>query len=254
MGKRKITCRNTSCKFYQNKDECSEFVSLDEDGKCETFEKGFSYYFHIVWDALSRKNYIDALELNSDLRIGMFYVMECYGVNFSIQEFGTCRMFLLCDDDNKGLKYKDFVSRKINEEKLDLHYQNFINGIMPKGSNTEQSDVKKSETKPFGWLSPSGTFCESDFGTHEESAKKICKEKRFQRDEWVIDEKRNPMKMVLYRDFLIYEKGYALIHNPTGEKGYIVSHQKPLTKKQKNFLYSYFTDMGDRFKAEQFMK
>jgi len=28
---------------------------------------------------------------------------------------------------------------------------------------------------------------------------------------------------------------------------------KNLTKKQKEFLYGYFMDMGDRFKAEQFV-
>lgn len=29
---------------------------------------------------------------------------------------------------------------------------------------------------------------------------------------------------------------------------------KELTKKQREFLYDYFMDMGDRFKAEQFLE
>lgn len=48
--------------------------------------------------------------------------------------------------------------------------------------------------------------------------------------------------------------GYCLIHNPTGCGGYIVTNMKSLTKRQKEFLYGYFMDMGDRFKAEQFIK
>ena len=55
-------------------------------------------------------------------------------------------------------------------------------------------------------------------------------------------------------DFLSSEKGYCLIHNPFGDGGYIVTNTKPLTKKQREFLYAYFMDKGDRFKAEQFLE
>ena len=56
-------------------DECDTEVSLNFDGKCESYEKGFIYYFRIVWDALSDKNYIDLVEirLNPDLKIGLYY-------------------------------------------------------------------------------------------------------------------------------------------------------------------------------------
>ena len=47
--------------------------------------------------------------------------------------------------------------------------------------------------------------------------------------------------------------GRGLIHNPSGYTGYIVTNMKNLTKQQKEFLYGYFMDMGDRFKAEQFV-
>ena len=49
-------------------------------------------------------------------------------------------------------------------------------------------------------------------------------------------------------------KGYCLIHNPKGDGGYVVSYRMPLTEKQKSFLFKYFMDMGDRFKAEQFVE
>ena len=58
----------------------------------------------------------------------------------------------------------------------------------------------------------------------------------------------------LCRDFLILVKGYALIHNPTGDGGYIVSnnHNK-YTKAQRETLYDYFMYRGDKFMAKQFI-
>ena len=60
--------------------------------------------------------------------------------------------------------------------------------------------------------------------------------------------------MRLYRDFLTEVKGYCLIHNPSGTGGYIVTNIKELTKKQREFLYDYFMDMGDRLEAEPFWR
>lgn len=106
----------------------------------------------------------------------------------------------------------------------------------------------------FGWLSPTGVFTESPFGTHEESAEQICEEKGFTEEYWNwVKENRGNEINHLMRDFLSEVKGYCLIHNPSGYTGYIVTNMKNLTKQQKEFLYGYFMDMGDRFKAEQFV-
>ena len=69
MGKRKITCNNSSCKHHTN-GGCDTCITLDGSGKCKSFEKGFAYYFHIVWDALDNKNFIDMVEIrmNPDLK------------------------------------------------------------------------------------------------------------------------------------------------------------------------------------------
>lgn len=171
MGKRKITCNNSSCKHHTN-GGCDTCITLDGSGKCKSFEKGFAYYFHIVWDALDNKNFIDMVEIrmNPDLKTGLFYVMECYDLGFSEMEWGTCRMVMLKDGkEGKPLKYEEIIEREMNMENL--------------------SEVK----------------------------------------------------------------GYCLIHNPSGYTGYIVTNMKNLTKQQKEFLYGYFMDMGDRFKAEQFV-
>lgn len=133
MGKRKITCNNNSCKHHTN-GGCDTCITLDGSGKCKSFEKGFAYYFHIVWDALDNKNFIDMVEIrmNPDLKTGLFYVMECYDLGFSEMEWGTCRMVMLKDGkEGKPLKYEEIIEREMNMEKFSKHLENFNNGIMP---------------------------------------------------------------------------------------------------------------------------
>lgn len=257
MGKRKITCNNNSCKHYISGGGCDTCITITASGECGAFEKGFQYYFHIVWDALENKNYIDMVEMqqNPDLRIGMYYVMDCYGLGFSEMEWGTCRMFVLKNGEKgEPLKYKDIIEKGIDKEKFRKHLDDFRNGIMP-NQKQEAAGQQEAESKEFGWLSPTGEFTESPFGCHEESAEEICEKKGFGEEYWKWRKERKDGEncLRLKRDFLSMVKGYCLIHNPSGYGGYIVTNMKNLTKKQKDFLYGYFMDMGDRFKAEQFV-
>ncbi|MBS6194232.1 MAG: hypothetical protein KH828_01445 [Clostridiales bacterium] len=259
MGKRKITCNNTSCKHNGNGGMCDTSIEITPSGKCGSFEKGFVYYFHIVWDALENKNFIDAVELqrNPDLRIGLYYVMRCYGLGFSEMEWGTCRMIMLKEGEKgEALKYEQIVARGLNSEEFDKCFRDFQNGIIPnQKEEQEETGQQDIEPKEFGWLSPTGEFTESPFGTHEESAERICEKKGFTEEYWQwVEETGNNEIEHLMRDFLSSEKGYCLIHNPSGYGGYIVTNMKNLTRKQKEFLYGYFMDIGDRFKAEQFIE
>lgn len=250
---RKVYCKNTSCKHHCENNSCDTIIKIGETGKCLSFEKGFTYYFHIVWEALSNKNYIDMAEIerHPDLRIGLYYIMECYDLGFSEVEWGFCRMVMLKDKENgKGLKYEEIIAKNLNNNKFMEHYENFNAGIMPEIKNDEET---KTELKEFGWLSPMGEFTESPFGQHEESAEIICKKHGFVDEYWEWVENTDDEIHYLMRDFLAEVKGYCLIHNPSGYNGYIVTHTRNLTKKQKEFLYAYFIDMGDKFKAEQFL-
>lgn len=246
---RKVYCENTSCKHYRGKDVCDTTVKIGSNGKCKSFEKGFVYYFHRVWDELGNSNYIDFVKINKDddLRIGIFMVCKVYGISFSEMEWGLCRI-LMFKESPKGepLHYDDIVSREMNHEEFDKLYRDFQNGILP--GLTQEKPKKVSQ--PFGWLAPDGRFTEGDFGEHEKSAYEIIKERGMISEyrEW----RTNRLKLA--RDFLAEIKGYCLIHNPAGSGEYIVSSVKPLTKKQKEFLYGYFTDIGDRFKAEQYIE
>lgn len=256
MGKRKITCRNTSCKHHIDENGCDTEISLDARGKCESFEKGFVYYFQLIWSALENKNFIDMIEIqqNPDIRIGLYYVMSIYGLGYAEAEYGTCRYIMLKDGpEGKGLHYEQIIKRKMNTEVLHKLLNDFNNGILPHAK--KQTPAPVTTAREYGWLSPMGDFLESPFGHHEESAQDICEKKGFLEEyrEWE-ETARSGADTHCCRDFLQEVKGYCLVHSPTGDGGYVVTNTKNLTKQQKDFLYGYFTDMGDRFKAEQFLE
>lgn len=253
---RKITCDNKGCKHNNMKKGCLVNIKINKRGKCQSFEKGFIYYIRLVWDALGNKNFIDVIEMTADLRIGLYYVMQIYDLGFSEMEWGSCRLIMLKDGETgAALKYEDIIKRDTNEAKFYELYTDFYNGIIP-GQSKQQKKSPEAEEKAdldYGWVSPGGDFTESPFGSHEESAEEISRKRGWEEDysNWRHDQRAETLS--LYRDFLIYEKGYCLIHNPTGAGGYIVTNVRPLTKKQREFLYGYFIDKGDRFKAEQYL-
>ena len=222
---------------------------------CRSFEKGFSYYFHLLWGALKRCNFIDQMDLNGipDLRIGLYYVADCWHLDLVQTEIGTWRIFCLQDKESGArLKTDDILAREPDTERVLYHYNNFKAGILPE---LKPESEKEPEIKEFGWLSPTGVFTESPFCTHEEAAEKIIRKNGFSSDyrAWKKARRREGL-CLLARDFLADEKGYALIHNPSGYHGYLVMNTKPLTKAQREFLYGYFSDMGDRLKAESFLE
>lgn len=113
-----------------------------------------------------------------------------------------------------------------------------------------------TEKQNYGWLSPIGEFIPSPWNKHEEYAEKICEENRWDQEFWEwFDEEHSVVCITsrLMRDFLVHKKGYCLIHDPTGV-GYIVTHQKPLTKKQREFLYDYFVAAGDKIRAREYLE
>lgn len=129
----------------------------------------------------------------------------------------------------------------------------------------EESEEKLSETQEdeenvdirepeYGWLSPSGEFKESPWGTHEGSAQEIVEKNGWNKEfrSWDVRDKDNPR---LARDFLVQVKGYVLIDNPIPLVGRPkATYESRLTKKQKDFLYGYFIDAGDDMMANYIMK
>lgn len=245
-----MKCKNVGCRHCNPNKTCSrKNISLDEDGKCSLFEKGIVYYIHLVWDALEHGNVIPLNLLTEDLKIGLFYVMDIWNLHFSDCTRGGWRWVMLKESpDGPGLNYQEIINRDWDFEKFQKHKENLDKGILP-GPKTEPEEPKKT-SQPFGWLSPSGDFTVAGFADHEDVAQKLIRMRYFLTEY----EAEYAMNHTTGRDFLADIKGYCLIHNPSNDGSYIVSHAKPLTKKQKEFLYGYFVDMGDKLRAESYLE
>ena len=254
----RVKCTNGECKFNNHDGKCTKnTIELGYNG-CKSFEKNIIYYIHLVWDELDKTNMILPFRLTPDLRIGLYYVMELYGLQFKSNTWGNDSFITLHKDgvkDGAALNYEDITSIDMDMEKFRYYLEKFNQGILPpydedkKESKETETIEPKVDSQPFGWLSPTGEFTESDWGTHEEAAQEIIKEKLFEDEyeKWISE-----TDFRLYRDFLIYEKGYVLIHNPSLFGAYKVTYVKDLTKDQKDFLYGYFYDMGDKWNAEKY--
>lgn len=239
-----IRCSDLCCKHHRAENICGTTAVIGPGAKCQSFEKGLAYYLRLVLAALLNKNFIDAAELTTEMRIGIYCVMKIYHLGFDTMEWGLCRMYTLkAAGDGPMLKTADIIELPMDEAAVKE-----LEGELESGTLTGQSSSKKI-SQPFGWLSPMGDFTEGDFGEHDDAAREIIQKRGFGTEfrDW------RDRHQGTCRDFLSEVKGYCLIHNPCGTGGYLVSHVKPLTKKQRDFLYGYFMDMGDWFKAEQFM-
>ena len=244
----KTVCSNLGCKHHQKGNLCGTTAEIGGGGKCQSFEKGLTYYVGLVWAALENKNFIDAMELNTDLKIGLYCVMTVYHLGFSTMEWGTCRMYALrAGEDGPMLKASDIVVMPVDEDAVAKTVQELENGHLINMTANRSQPAKSSQ--PYGWLSPTGIFTEGDFGEHDATARKIIRRNGF----WEEFCRWRSERQGTCRDFLSEVKGYCLIHNPSGAGGYVVSNVKPVTRKQRDFLYTYFMEIGDRFKAEQYI-
>lgn len=268
-----IKCKNINCKYNTMDNTCSRAdIKFDKKGRCASFEKGFLYYFDLVYDALQNTNFIFMRDLTNDMKIGLVYVMDCFGLSFAVLRRPGFECVVLKDrEDEKGLTTNEIKKRKINSKKFKFHLENFKKGILPsRESEQKEPDKKpeeirekqpakavfgyKGEYREYGWILPDGTFFESPFGKHESEAKAICEKYRWTEEYWKWEDLKQDLNgLRLHRDFLIMVKNCCLIHDPTGCGGYIVTHNTPLTEKQKEFLYDYFKSMDDTLRAEEYL-
>lgn len=244
---RKLYCKNNECKHHTENDSCNRVARIGCNGYCQNFEKGFYYYIHLVWRALGKSNYIDFIDINGqpDLRIGIYYVCKIYHLHFSVKEWAACRMLQFHMTENgDGLSYDQIVKGNLDVDECLKLENEFLQGNIPR--LIEEKRLK--DYQPFGWLSPTGTFTEADIARHEQEAGRLIDHLGF-RDEykawWLESHGRTK------RDFLVNVKGYCLVHNPSGSGGYIVSYEKNLTRKQREFyintLWKLATDSKQNY-------
>lgn len=205
---------------------------------------------------MGRSNILPITDVDNEMRLAIYYLMEIYGLGFHHCVRGSWEWLMLSKGDKgKRLSGDDVFELTPDAEKYYKHKRDFENGNYPPAFiamlQTNNTKYKEFEYKgKFGWLSPLGKFHESEYGTHESAAIEII-----QKNGWVDDyENRDYEILNLARDYLCGVKGYVLIHNPSMDGGYIVTNMKPLTKKQKEFLYDYFVAVGNSARANHYME
>ncbi|MBO5207422.1 MAG: hypothetical protein J6C09_07565 [Clostridia bacterium] len=222
------------------------------------FEKDFDYYIYNAFMLLERGNVITPFDLDNDRRIGLFYIMSIYHISFATYVRGSWEwLSLVKEKGGKPLDAKEIRAMEPDIEVYNKLKEEFSRGILP-GKNNETEGTKPKATKSdqnFGWLSPTGEFIASGWGEHYAAAKKIIKSRGFEQEYREYEEKHSSRHSLGFPgDFLSEVKGYCLIHNPTMDGGYIVTHIKPHTKKQREFLYNYFAEMGNMARASMYLE
>lgn len=246
---RRVVCKNWLCRYnHSATNTCYYEGDLIFDEKCECFNPGMAYYTNLVWNLLDNNNFITDFALTDDRRIGLFLVMEIWGLKF-ISGRGVIQLVKEGYNDGKALYHEDVKNLPINNEKLEKYckmfltdegkkyFQNKLNASREKQKEKEEQ-VKNNPEPKYGWLSPTGNFYESEWGTHDAEALRICNQNRYEIEH---NEDGKPMTA---SDYLVFNRHWVLIDNPSLGFYIHVTYRGNLTKAQKEFLFNYFTDLG----------
>ena len=224
--------------------------------------KEFKWYLTLPLSKMGNSNMLPTYDLDKDVRLGLYYLISIYGLGFHHCVHGSWEWISLSKgEDGKYLNRDEILDLEPDLEMYRKLEDEFNRGIFPEGYKESQEkledenpQIKEFEYKEkFGWLSPTGEYTVSDWGNHECDAEKIIKAKGFYDDyeDWLMKEDTLTGEA---RDYLSSVKGYALIHNPSLDGGYIVTNSKPLTKKQREFLYDYFLAIGNVMRANRYIQ
>lgn len=107
-------------------------------------------------------------------------------------------------------------------------------------------DRMRSDTEDdYGWLAPDGKFYPVEFAEHQNWAWKKLKE--------LGAIKEDKLNMGNAGDKLV-DMGWVLLHNPSMGTAFVTSSEKKrMTKRQKDFLFDYFTKRSKHDKAKEFL-
>lgn len=108
-------------------------------------------------------------------------------------------------------------------------------------------DRMNSDTEDdYGWLAPDGTFFPVEFANHQSWAQEKLIElgaiEKHELNMWNAGDK-------------LVDMGWALLHNPGMGTAFVTSSDtKPLTKRQKDFLFDYYTQRNKHQRAEEYLE
>lgn len=134
--------------------------------------------------------------------------------------------------DDKDLTIEDYAEFK---KQIDAEYDN----LCCKTVVQSKKEKVKLKYEDYGWLSPNGEFYPSDWGTHQTKAQEIILNLGLLKDYVEVCESE-PLTQA---DYLSKYKNFILLHSPSQGIPYpTILNGKRLTKKQKDFLYDFYTE------------
>lgn len=185
-------------------------------------------------------------------RNALYCIMKAYGLSFRTCTRAGWSWIEICESENaKALNASEITSRRFDEDE----FLDACETIAALQANNGETHTQNGQDKPeFGWLAPDGKFISADFGEHEYSANEIISNMGWTEDFLLgyADKTYSPCA----GDYLVNDKNYALIHNPSSPLGkpfVTKSETRPLTKRQKEFLYGYYMELGDELSANMYV-
>lgn len=124
--------------------------------------------------------------------------------------------------------------------------------LLSKFLEKAKRDMDEKERIPeYGWLEPNGTYHPVEWGEHGEWAQDWVKTHypRGRYPEMYHHEIRGIPSVIDGGDVLTYKLGWICIDSPSGGMGSPRMVAKPMTEKQKDFLYGYYMERGRKAEA-----
>lgn len=248
----KIQCNDYTCKFQSN-DYCTLKNIQLKDKVCQNYEKNVLSYYGLVFQELADSNFINPQELNPDLKIGLWLVMKTYDLIYVERTYGDWTILQLVDnqDHDRVIKLEDFsgyLKDRFDSDFFEQAQRDFEEGKLP--GQTQNGEIEPDATldPEYGFLSPSGDYITADFGEHESLAHFIVINKG-----WKEDYFKNNFTLTA-ADYIV-QRGYILIHCPSLWGPIEVTQgDRPKTKAQREFLYDYFMNLGEKERANEYIK
>lgn len=247
MATKTLVCENITCKYHSNDNSCNKRgkIFLDYNG-CKNFEANIFYYIKLVFEKMNGSNFIVDYALTNNLRFGIYAICQIYGLRF----FALRGYIGFTKTDNTTpLSSIEITQEPFNEEEFnrlnEIVLQNKVDDFIKDAQSSKTSNQKTEEVEDkFGWLSPTGDFYSYGWGEHEEGAFEI------------IDKKYpGELSSGTAGDFLV-SKNWILIDSPymDGCINITRNHSKKITKKQREFLFDYFTERHMDERARDYLE
>lgn len=277
-----FTCENNLCAYWKwfnkSKNKCgyNDKIIIGCNG-CKCFKPGVYHYINEVWGAMKESNGIplNNLTYTKEVAIGCFLLTQLFPVKVSTYRHGGwewMQFYLIEDKEGKNpLKRKDFPSNlnvnKFNEyniiaaeEGLDIFFKKDFDKAEKEAKNEQLKQEKIDLKYPprYGWLAPDGEFFEGEFGEHEALARDIVN-KKFESHAFLLANRKlrehGGVPFNTMGDFLV-DRRWVLIDNPLryGEDKITRNYKYPLTKAQKEYLYDYLYNRGNKERAKMYLE